>query len=278
MPRREQLVVLAAPIRLKIPAFMRNLRLQLIATCIVALFGASVALACGMIFPWQLLDNRTATLDTMPVNTNSFAFAASHLVPSPKDFMSPAETPYSCCEPHNDEVAEAVAQAEVAWLPSDQAELVRQMRAETSGDLAFSKGSLLPASIRLYTAGAVDFHKGDSAKAISRFQAILDLPASERSNRAVWAAYMLGRLYGRKGDVAQASRAFALTRELHIKNTPDPLGLGVASYGEEARLHLGSRAPHPEGKEHVVEAAARIRPGNRRRSQALRRTGCSWID
>ena len=238
MPRREHLVVLATPLRLKIPEFMRNLRRQLIAACIIALFGASLALACGMVFPWELLGNRAATLDTMPVSTNSFAFAASHLVPSPKDFMSPAETPYSCCEPHNDEVAEAVAQAEVAWLPSDQAEIVQQMRTESSGDLAYSKGALLPASIRLYTAGAVDFHKGDTSKAIARFQAILDLPQDERRDRAVWAAYMLGRLYGRKGDVAQASRAFALTRELHIKNTPDPLGLGVASYGEEARLHL----------------------------------------
>ncbi len=217
---------------------MRNLGRQLIAACVIALFGASVALACGMVFPWQLLDNRSATLDTMPVNTSSFAYVEAHLVPPPKDFMSPVEIPYSYGEPHNDAIAEAVAQAEVVGLPSDQAEIVQQMRAESSGDLAFSKGALLPASIRLYTAGAVDFHKGDTSKAIARFQAILDLPQDERRDRAVWAAYMLGRLYGLKGDVAQASRAFALTRELHIKNTPDPLGLGVASYGEEARLHL----------------------------------------
>jgi cellulose synthase operon protein C len=217
---------------------MRNLRRQLVAACILACFGASVAFACSAVFPWQLLDNRAATLDTMPVNTNSFAYVEAHLVPSPKDFMSPEEIPYSYGEPHNDVLAEAVAQAEVAGLSSDQAEIVRQMRAETSGDLAFSKGALLPASIRLYTAGAVDFHKGDTSKAIARFQAILDLPQGKRRDRAVWAAYMLGRLYGREGNVAQASRAFALTRELHVKNTPDPLGLGVASYGEEARLHL----------------------------------------
>ena len=97
---------------------------------------------------------------------------------------------------------------------------------------------MLPASVRLYTAGAVDFHKGDSAKAMRRFKAILDLPASERRDREVWAAYMLGRLYGRKGEVAEASKSFALTRELANNGAPDPLGLGVASFGEEARLHL----------------------------------------
>ena len=68
------------------------------------------------------------------------------------------------------------------------------MRAETSGDLANDEGELLPASVRLYTAGAVDFHKGDTSKAISRFEEILDLPANERRDREVWAAYMLGRL------------------------------------------------------------------------------------
>ncbi len=49
---------------------------------------------------------------------------------------------------------------------------------------------------------------------------------------------MLGRLYGRKGEIGEASKSFALTRELVNNGAPDPLGLGVASFGEEARLHL----------------------------------------
>jgi cellulose synthase operon protein C len=40
------------------------------------------------------------------------------------------------------------------------------------------------------------------------------------------------------GDVAGASAAFAQTRSLAIGGAPDPLGLAVASYGEEARVHL----------------------------------------
>jgi tetratricopeptide (TPR) repeat protein len=209
---------------------MRNLKLQMIAAVVVACFGASVAIACGWDFPWQLLDDRAATLDTMPVDTKSFAYAEAHLFPSPNDKLIAEET-------YDDGAAEAV-RAEVAGLDSDQAYVVGQMRDETSGDSAFNKGAMLPAAVRLYTAGAVDFHNGDSAKAIARFQAILDLPANERRDRAVWAAYMLGRLYDRKGILAKASKSFGLTRELANSGAPDPLGLGVASFGEEARLHL----------------------------------------
>jgi cellulose synthase operon protein C len=216
---------------------MRNLRRQLIAACMIASFGASVALACGVDFGWQLLDNRATTLDTMPLDSKSFAYAEAHLFPSPNDKLTAEETDYPD-EGRNDGIAEAVAHAEVAGLASDQADVVQQMRAEASGDSAFNKGATLPAAVRLYTAGAVDFHKGDSAKAIARFQAILDLPANERRDREVWAAYMLGRLYGSKGDIAEASKSFASTRELANNGAPDPLGLGVASFGEEARLHL----------------------------------------
>jgi tetratricopeptide (TPR) repeat protein len=210
---------------------MRNVKLQMIAAVVLGCFGASVALACGWDFPWQLLENRAATLDTMPVDSKSFAYTEAHLFPAPTDKLTTEES-------DDQDDMEQTVHAEVAGLASDQADIVQQMRAEANGDSAFNKGAMLPAAVRLYTAGAVDFHKGDSAKAIARFKAILDLPASERRDREVWAAYMLGRLYGSKRDVAEASKSFALTRELVNKGAPDPLGLGVASFGEEARLHL----------------------------------------
>src|ERR1700719_4492826 len=183
---------------------MRNVKLQMIAAVVLACFGASVALACGFDFPWQLLNNRAATLDTMPVN-NSFAFAAARLLPSPKDELHAAEPEHTGGD---ETLADALSQAEGAGLSSDEAGILRQMRAETSGDRAYDKGELLPASVRLYTAGAVDFHRGDKDDAIARFQEILDLPANDRRDREVWAAYMLGRLYGSKGDVAKASKSF----------------------------------------------------------------------
>jgi len=216
---------------------MRNLSRQLIAACMIASFGASVVLACGGDISWQPFDDRAVTLDTMPVNTRSFAYAEAHLFPSPNDKLTPEEVGYPNGA-RNDDIAEAVAHAEVAGLASDQADVVQLMRAEASGDSAFNKGAMLPAAVRLYTAGAVDFHKGDSDKAIARFQAILDLPATERRDREVWAAFMLGRLYGSKNDIAEASKSFAATRELANNGAPDPLGLGVASFGEEARVHL----------------------------------------
>ncbi len=217
---------------------MRNLKLQLIIGLVIVCYGTSIAFACAFVFPWQLLDNREETLDKLPVEEHSFAWAEAHAVPSPKDKLI-AEEPESTYGPtRRTMLAEALAQAEGAGLSSDEAGILRQMRAENSGDRAYKEGGLLPASVRLYTAGAVDFHNGGSAKAIRRFHAILDLPASQRRDRAVWAAFMLGRLYGSKNDIAEASKAFALTRELANDGAPDPLGLGVASFGEEARLHF----------------------------------------
>ncbi|HYK65971.1 MAG TPA: hypothetical protein VEY94_13600 [Patescibacteria group bacterium] len=212
---------------------MRNVRVELAAAALMVCVGAPLALGCIAEFPWQLFNNRAGTLNTMPLDTKGFAYAATHLFPAPNDKLTAEETDY----PDQNGMAEA-AHAEAAGLATDQADVVQQMRAEASGDSAFSKGAILPAAVRLYTAGAVDFHKRDSAKAIARFQAILDLPANERRDRAVWAAFMLGRIYGSKGNLDRESESFALTRELANDGAPDPLGLGVASFGEEARLHL----------------------------------------
>jgi tetratricopeptide (TPR) repeat protein len=216
---------------------MRNRKLPLIASVLVALFGASVVLACGDDFPWDLLTNRAATLDTMPIN-NTFAYAAARLAPSPKDDLHAIEPEFTEGDTGPGTLADALTQAETAGLSSSEAATLQQVRAETSGDQAYNKGELLPASVRLYTAGAVDFHKGDANKAIARFQKVLNLPAGDRRDREVWAAYMLGRLYGSKHEVAKASKSFELTRDFVSDGTPDPLGLAVASYGEEARLHL----------------------------------------
>jgi cellulose synthase operon protein C len=216
---------------------MRNRKLPLIGPVLAALFGASIVLACGPDSPWNLLTNRTATLDTMPIN-NTFAFAVARLTLSPKEDLHAIEPEYTEGDTGPGTLADALTQAETAGLSSTEGTTLQQMRAETSGDHAYEEGKLLPTSVRLYTAGAVDFHKGDTNKAIARFQEILDLPASDRRDREVWAAYMLGRLFGSKGQIDKASKSFALTRDFVTEGAPDPLGLAVASYGEEARLHF----------------------------------------
>lgn len=217
---------------------MRNVRVELAAAALIACFGASLVLACAIEFPWQLLDNRAETLNTMPVDTNSFKYAEEHLFPQPKDRLTAVEPEYSSDAPDSEVLADELAKAEADGLSSEQAKAVRQMRAQGDGEGAYNQGGLLPASIRLYTAGAVDFHKKLSAKAIERFEAVLRLPAEERQAREVWAAYMLGRIYASKGHVPKASHWFAATRDFVNQGAPDPLGLGVTSFGEEARSHL----------------------------------------
>ncbi len=64
-----------------------------------------------------------------------------------------------------------------------------------------------------------------------------------------WAAFMLGRLYGSKNEIAKASKSFELTRELASNGAPDPLGLGIASFGEEARLHFKRAVDLQQDKE-----------------------------
>ena len=194
--------------------------------------GASVALACGPDFPWQLLDNRQATLAATP--SNSFAYEATHLVPAPKDSLRAAEL----SEFQREQATALFAQAQAEGLTTEQAAQLDEMRAAETGEAAFAKGAIVPAAVRLYTAGAVDFIRAEEAKAAERFQAVLELPADDQRARSVWAAFMLGRLHKRAGDIGKATEDFALTRALALKGAPDPLGLAVASYGEEARLHL----------------------------------------
>lgn len=197
--------------------------------------AASVALACGPDFPEQLLDDRATTLKATPVN--SFAFEAAHLVARPADALIAVE-PESHWGDGREARRQALAKAEADRLSPDQAGLVQHMRGAETGDTAFAGGTDLPAAIRLYTAGAVDFHQGHLAEAASRFQAVLRLPDQAQQSRSVWAGYMLGRIAARDGDAAKAAAEFARVRALATAGAPDPLGLAVAAYGEEAKLHL----------------------------------------
>lgn len=79
----------------------------------------------------------------------------------------------------------------------------------------------------------------DSKKAaLTRFASVLALPAADRASRATWAAYMVGRTQRDLGHVEEAIAAFQMTRQLAQEGLPDPLNLGVASYGEEAGIYL----------------------------------------
>lgn len=200
-----------------------------IAGAALVLLSGAAALACGPFFPWQLLDNRALTLKSTPVN--SFAFEAAHIASPPKDKLKAAELPYYSAP---EDAAIALGNAEAAGLSPAQAAKLRAARQAASGDNAYRLGDGLPLAIRLYTAGAVAYRKADSAGAKVRFEAVLALPETQRAPRAVWAAYMLGKIAGDN----EAPAIFAKARRAALAGALDPLGLAVASYGEEARLHL----------------------------------------
>lgn len=194
---------------------------------------ASIAIACGPEFPWQLLDDRPGTLRATPAN--GFDFEAARLVAPPAGILRVEEAQVRSAEPA---FADQLARAEAEGASSAVVATVKAMRRQPSGDAAYENGAGAPEAVRLYTAGAVDYRADNSAAARERFEAVLALPAAEARERAVWAAYMVGRIALLGDDAAATAGAFARTRAIAAAGAPDPLGLALASYGEEARMHL----------------------------------------
>lgn len=86
----------------------------------------------------------------------------------------------------------------------------------------------------LYQAGAKAFHAGNWDEAHARFLEVLALPAGERRRFSTFAAFMLGQMAG-AGTEEEGPKYFAEVRELVRQGFEDPLGLAVASLGEQAR-------------------------------------------
>ena len=200
-----------------------------------------VALACGPNFPWQLLDSREGTVKA-PVELN-FAFEASRLAGVPNDGLRAVEPD----RPADDEAA-AAEREEVqsgAWrglmsAVSNDSLLARleAARRADSGEAAKTAAAGLPVAVADYLAGAAEYHADRLDTAMAFFQAIDRLPAEQRKIRAVTAAYMRGRIHQRLGQFAPARADFQAARRYAEAGAPDPMGLAVASLGEEARLDL----------------------------------------
>lgn len=232
----------------------------------IALVGA-VAWACGPDFPTQMLDDRAATLNDVPQNT--FAFEAAHLLPATDGLQAVEGAPYdSDGKPKPD-------------LAPEQVERVKTLLASDTGARAFEAGADLPADVRSYVAGAVDWKRatadcpgppesqyGESLSkppcatfdaaaldaAQASFEQVLALPADQAVRRGAWAAYMLGEVHALRAAKAASTPAFATHRDAAAKafqqvrarvlaGASDVQGLAVASFGEEARLSL-----YAEGK------------------------------
>lgn len=217
--------------------FTRNWPRHLL--CLSLSLPLGSALACGPDFPMRLLDNRGQSLAELPEGNFSFEISRlGHAIKGLKNVTAGAD--------YSDE-PDAVAlrdQAEQVGLSAEQQVLVKHLRSLTDARQVETEGAQLPLEHRLYLAGAVAFGAGDPALAAGYFKKVLALPAEQRASRSTWAAYSLGRaLFAMsvEADAApdllkQSAKAFEQARQLSIDGFSDPLELGVASLGEEARV------------------------------------------
>ncbi|MEO4013829.1 hypothetical protein [Pseudomonas rossensis] len=217
--------------------FTRNWPRHLL--CLSLSLPLGSALACGPDFPMRLLDNRGQSLAELP--EGNFRFEISRLGHVVAGLKNLTETAYNLDAP---DYAEQRDKAEQSGLTAEQQMLVKQLRSLTDAHEVEIQGASLPAELKLYLAGAVAFNAGDHGLAAEYFQKVLALPADQRALRSTWAAYSLGRaLYAMSSEadsdpdlLAQSRKAFEQSRQLSIDGFSDPLELGVASLGEEARV------------------------------------------
>jgi hypothetical protein len=217
--------------------FTRNWPRHLL--CLSLSLPLGSALACGPDFPMRLLDNRGQSLAELP--EGNFRFEISRLGHAVAGLKNVTESAYSMDAP---DYAEQRDKAEQSGLTAEQQGLVKQLRSLADAHEVEIQGASLPAELKLYLAGAVAFNAGDHGLAAEYFQKVLALPADQRALRSTWAAYSLGRalfVMSAEADagpdlLAQSRKAFEQTRQLSIDGFSDPLELGVASLGEEARV------------------------------------------
>ncbi len=189
---------------------------------------AGPAYACGPDFPMTLLDRRDSVMRTLPEGV--FDFEVARLVQPAVASFKPVE--WSSWE----DTDELRAKAEAEGLPEGAAATLADVRASESAPAALAAAAGLPRDVALYTAGAVAWNNDDVPGALQYFQTVEALPDSERRRRGAWASFMAGRAAALMGDSDAAIAAFERTRAQVSDGSADPLGLAVASYGEQARL------------------------------------------
>lgn len=210
------------------------------------------ARACGPEFPYRLLDDRAGSLAQLP--EGSFAREVQRLG-APIDGLGRASA--ATLPRYWDAGAQFPQQrdaVERTQLGAARFARIEQLRALDDARRVEREGADLPPELRLYTAGAVAFAQGHYPQAADYFRQVLALPEAQRRTRSTWAAYSLGRSLALAADGAlagdalaqrqayrqQARQAFQQTRALRLAGFDDPLELGIASLGEEARLLLAS--------------------------------------
>jgi hypothetical protein len=193
-------------------------------------FVPRVLRACGPYFALEVLPTRATDVLKSPPAPSIF----DGLVPKPGDGLKA----YEVYDEH--EQAKQLERSEREGLPLTDNPRLEAMRALTSGEAAYAAGEGMPEAVRAYTAGAVSYHQRKFDQAQHYFERVLALKPHEegRERRVVWASYMLGTIARLQGNDEAAAAHWATTRGLVRSGLNDPLGLAVASFGEEARLYL----------------------------------------
>lgn len=207
----------------------------------VAALATTTVWACGPDFPNEVLDDRTRTLSHLP--EGAFHVEVARLLPTPDARFVPSES-QDYWDPDTAQ-REARSTAESRDLEPAEHERVVAMRQSADAAAAFAAGTGLPDDIRHYTAGAVAWEHDQLDVARDHFERALAANTAIDARRASWAQYMLARIAARGDDLDAAARAFVKVRDLVAAGAPDPLGLAVASYGEEAALHLNADSTVP---------------------------------
>ena len=180
---------------------MRNDKKLLLAAAIVC---ASQAFACGPDFPMSLLSDRANTLENLPIG--SFEFEMRRVLVDPHDGLVAVE--------HGE---------------YDPPQPAAQLTASGQGDVVADA---------LYAQAAEAFHANDLDHARELFEELLALPANQRGVRELATLYSIGRLEKMQGHGGAARAAFQRVRDLVKAGSADPDGLGVASFGEDARVQF----------------------------------------
>ena len=105
-------------------------------------------------------------------------------------------------------------------------------------NITLNLDSIIPEEFKLYIEGAIAYHNYDFNGAIEIWTAILNLPASERQYRSVWASFMIGKSYMSLRRQKEAIKYFIQTRTLAGQGFKDSLDLSDESYGWQALAEL----------------------------------------
>lgn len=225
-------------------------RLVRINSILVLAFGLLVgidAVACGPFFPLRLFAERDMTFASLPAVVFSLeGLGVTKALPDPA--WKPGES-VSMQGSSDARHPLSILDWETAHLSPAQHTAVMANR---SGRASAAQRALLPAIVLAYTDGALAFGNSDKAAAARAFTRAAEIRDAAFGAYRIFARYMQGRTLT---DTAQATAAFAQLREEVRKGAPDPLGLGLASLGEEAGRYWNDRRDVPRAVRLYVQQA-----------------------